>query len=294
MRLIAYMQDGKPALAVLKNENWVRVSDVLPNAPTDLMRLLQGGETALAELRTGVETAKSATVIDLDNVELCPPISRPGKIICLGLNYADHAAEGGHARPEFPSIFMRSSTSLVAHGAAMIRPACSIKFDYEAELAVIIGKRCRHVTAGEAQAVIAGYSCFNDGSIRDYQKRTSQWDLGKNFDGTGAFGPAFVTADELPAGAHGMRIQTRLNGQVMQDANTRDLMFPVAEAIEIISECLTLEPGDVIVTGTPSGVGAARMPPVWMRDGDTVEVEIEGVGVLRNPVKDEVVAVAEV
>jgi 2-keto-4-pentenoate hydratase/2-oxohepta-3-ene-1,7-dioic acid hydratase in catechol pathway len=287
LRLIAYLEDGKPAFAALKDDGLVRLADILTDAPTDLMSLLQAGDAAMADLEASLASAATTTAADLDSVTLCPPISRPGKIICLGLNYADHAAEGGHARPDYPSVFLRSSTSLVAHAAPMIRPACSNKFDYEAELAVIIGQRCRHVKAGDAAKVIAGYSCFNDGSIRDYQKRTPQWTIGKNFDATGAFGPAFVTADEVPDGAKGLRIQTRLNGTVMQDANTLDLLFPVAEAIAILSECMTLEPGDVIVTGTPSGVGAARTPPVWMKDGDTVEVEIEGVGILRNPIRDE-------
>jgi len=166
----------------------------------------------------------------------------------------------------------------------MILPACSEQLDYEAELAVIIGTRCKNVPAEKAQEVIAGYSCFNDGSIRDYQRKTAQWTVGKNFDATGAFGPFFVTAQELPPAAKGLRIQTRLNGVVMQDANTSDMLFPVEEAIAILSECMTLEPGDVIVTGTPAGVGAARKPPVWMKANDLVEVEIEGIGILSNTI----------
>ncbi|NYT82779.1 fumarylacetoacetate hydrolase family protein [Alcaligenaceae bacterium] len=251
------------------------------------MDLLQRGDAAMEHLKHALSTTTTTALLGYDDVVFSPLLPRPGKIICLGLNYADHAAEGGHARPSYPSFFMRSATSLVAHGMPMIRPQCSTHLDYEAELAVIIGKRCRHVDEDNAYSVVAGYSCFNDGSIRDYQKRTPQWTIGKNFDSTGAFGPTFVTPDELPEGARQLRIQTRLNGTVMQDANTSDMLFPVAEAISLISGCMTLEPGDVIVMGTPSGVGAARSPQVWMKEGDIVEVEIEGIGVLRNPIRDE-------
>jgi 2-keto-4-pentenoate hydratase/2-oxohepta-3-ene-1,7-dioic acid hydratase in catechol pathway len=159
--------------------------------------------------------------------------------------------------------------------------------DYEAELAVIIGKKARHLTADNALDCIAGYSCFNDGSIRNYQRKSSQWTIGKNFDGTGPFGPCLVTPDELPPGATGLRIQSRLNGKVMQDANTDVFLWNVVEALRIITECMTLEPGDVIITGTPAGVGYARTPPVWMAPGDICEIEVEGVGILSNPIVDE-------
>ncbi|AWB35820.1 5-oxopent-3-ene-1,2,5-tricarboxylate decarboxylase [Orrella marina] len=250
------------------------------------MDILRQGPDALASLsdkfaQSDLPVDKSLT---LESMRFLPPIGRPGKIICLGLNYADHAAEGGHSRPEYPSVFLRSATSLVAHGQNMILPECSEQLDYEAELAVIIGTRCKNVPVEKAQEVIAGYSCFNDGSIRDYQRKTAQWTVGKNFDATGAFGPFFVSVEELPPAAKGLRIQTRLNGVVMQDANTSDMLFPVEEAIAILSECMTLEPGDVIVTGTPAGVGAARKPPVWMKANDLVEVEIEGIGILSNTV----------
>lgn len=287
MRLISYLHNGEPELAVVRDAGLIRLKDVLPAGPTDLIDLLKSGDAALEELKQALASAKAITPFSYENVIFCPLLHRPGKIICLGLNYADHAAEGGHERPSYPSIFMRSATSLVANGAAMIRPLCSEQLDYEAELAVIIGKRCRHVKAQDAAAVIAGYSCFNDGSVRDFQKRTQQWTIGKNFDATGAFGPVFVTADELPEGAKGMHIETRLNGVVMQAANTSDMLFSVAEAIALVSECMTLEPGDVLVMGTPAGIGAARTPPVWMKDGDTVEVEIEGIGILRNPIQNE-------
>ena len=212
---------------------------------------------------------------------------RPPKILCLGLNYADHAKEGGHARPEYPSFFMRGATSQVGHLQPIVRPRASTQLDYEAELAVIMGSKARHLTKANALSCVAGYACYNDGSIRNYQRKTGQWTIGKNFDATGGFGPWLITPDELPAGAAGLRIQSRLNGKVMQDANTRDFLFDVVESLCIITECLTLEPGDVIITGTPAGVGYARTPPVWMAPGDVCEIDIEGVGVLSNGIVDE-------
>lgn len=286
MRLISFLDQGQPRLAALKDGNVYRLESILEDPESNLMDILRQGPDALASLsdklaQSDLQVDKSLT---LESIKLLPPIERPGKIICLGLNYADHAAEGGHSRPEYPSVFLRSATSLVAHGQNMILPECSEQLDYEAELAVIIGSRCKNVPAEKAQEVIAGYSCFNDGSIRDYQRKTAQWTVGKNFDATGAFGPFFVSTEELPPAAKGLRIQTRLNGVVMQNANTSDMLFPVEEAIAILSECMTLEPGDVVVMGTPAGVGAARKPPVWMKGGDLVEVEIEGIGVLSNTI----------
>ena len=213
-------------------------------------------------------------------------IERPGKIVCMGLNYADHAKEGGNARPDYPSFFMRGPNSLTAHEAPIIRPTVSDKLDYEAELAFVMGKKARNLTKENALNCVAGYSIFNDGSIRDYQRKTNQWMIGKNFDQTGAFGPWLVTPDELPTGAHGLQIQSRLNGNLMQNANTKDFLWGVAETIQLITECMTLEPGDVVITGTPAGVGYAKIPPVFMKPGDICEVEIEGIGILRNPIQD--------
>ncbi|MFZ9545464.1 MAG: fumarylacetoacetate hydrolase family protein, partial [Hylemonella sp.] len=177
---------------------------------------------------------------------------------------------------------------LGAHLQPIIRPKASSKLDYEAELAVVIGKKARHLTKDNALDCVAGYTCCNDGSIRDYQRKTNQWTIGKNFDQTGPLGPWLVTPDELPPGAAGLRIQSRLNGKIMQDANTNDFLWNVVESLVIITECLTLEPGDVIITGTPAGVGYARTPPVWMAPGDVCEIDIEGVGVLSNTIADEV------
>jgi acylpyruvate hydrolase len=209
------------------------------------------------------------------------------KIICIGLNYSAHADEGGFQPPDYPAVFTRFNSSLIGHRAPLVRPRVSDKFDYEGELVVVIGRGGRAISKDAALSHVIGYSIFNDASVRDYQMKSTQWTIGKNFDGTGAFGPHLVTADELPAGATGLRLQTRLNGKVVQDASTAELIFDVKTLISILSEAFTLESGDIIVSGTPSGVGFARKPPLWMKAGDVCEVEIEGVGALVNPVADE-------
>lgn len=227
------------------------------------------------------------TGLALAEIEFRPLIPRPGKIICIGRNYAAHAAEGGANTPTFPEIFYRGATSLVAHNAPIIRPRCSDKLDFEGEIAFVIGQTCRHASDDNALDFVAGYSLFNDATLRDYQRFSTQWTIGKNFDGTGAFGPELVTADELPEGIAGITLTTTLNGEQMQHGRTDDLVFPVRRLITILSECMTLEPGDVVVTGTPSGVGSARKPPLWMKAGDTIEVEVAGIGRLCNVVRDE-------
>lgn len=230
---------------------------------------------------------RDGPLIDLGTVQLLPPLSAPDKIICIGLNYADHSAESGFQQPEYPTVFARFASSLVAHEAPIVRPRVSEQLDYEGELVAIIGRGGRHIDRANALDHVAGYSLFNDASIRDYQFKSPQWIMGKTFDGTGAFGPEFVTADELPRGAAGLKLQTRLNGAVVQEALTNDLVFDVATLVSLVSVAMTLSPGDLIVTGTPSGVGLARKPPLWMKPGDVCEVEIEGLGVLRNPVAEE-------
>ena len=248
------------------------------------------GDDAWLELvASGASPAMLARARPLDPaaVRWALPVARPGKIICLGLNYAAHAAEGGNAAPEYPSFFLRGASSLVAHGAPLLRPHASDQLDFEAELAVIIGRRARHLGASDALSAVAGYACFNDGTLRDYQRRTTQWTIGKNFDGTGAFGPWLVPAAALPPGASGLRIESRLNGAVMQSDNTAHMVVTVAQALVLLSEVMTLEPGDVVAMGTPAGVGYARKPPVWMKPGDRIEVEIDGVGLLSNLVAEE-------
>ncbi|HSI56136.1 MAG TPA: fumarylacetoacetate hydrolase family protein [Ideonella sp.] len=252
--------------------------------PRDLVSLLAGPGVEAA--RHAAAAAGPATRLPLALVQWLPPVPRPGKIVCLGLNYAAHAAEGGNAKPEYPSFFLRGASSLTAHGAGLVRPRVSDKLDFEAELAVVIGRRAFGLGEADALDAVAGYSCFNDGTLRDYQRRTAQWTIGKNFDGTGAFGPWFVPACDLPPGAAGLKIESRLNGSVMQSDNTRNMMVPVAQALHLLTEAMTLEPGDVVIMGTPAGVGYARTPPVWMQPGDRIEIEIEGIGLLANTIVD--------
>jgi 2-keto-4-pentenoate hydratase/2-oxohepta-3-ene-1,7-dioic acid hydratase in catechol pathway len=241
----------------------------------------------LIEAMHGQRPWGRTTAVDASTWHALMPIPRPGKVVCLGLNYAAHAAEGGNAAPEYPAFFMRGATSLLAHGAPMIRPRVSDKLDFEAELAVVIGRTSRHLTPDNALQAVLGYSCFNDGTLRDYQRKASQWTIGKNFDHTGAIGPWWVPESALPNGASGLHIESRLNGQVMQSDNTSHMIVSVAQALVLLSEVMTLEVGDVIAMGTPSGVGYARTPPVWMKPGDLIEIEIERVGVLANRVQQE-------
>jgi 2-keto-4-pentenoate hydratase/2-oxohepta-3-ene-1,7-dioic acid hydratase in catechol pathway len=289
MRLFSFDNQGRAAIGVIKSATATEFVDLGATGlafSTDMASLL-ATPGALAAVKSAADSAPAHAVKPLAGITYLPVVPRPPKIICLGLNYADHAKEGGHAKPEYPSFFMRGATSQIGHNQPIVRPRASTKLDYEAELAVIIGTRARHLTKANALSCVAGYACYNDGSVRDYQRKTNQWTIGKNFDATGGFGPCLVTPDELPAGAAGLRIQSRLNGKVMQDANTKDFLFDVVESLCIITECITLEPGDVIITGTPAGVGYARTPPVWMAPGDICEIDIEGVGILSNPIADE-------
>ena len=291
MRLITFLKDGLPSLGgrLKRNDDYVDLSRAAPSLPRDLAVLLRRGD-ALVAAEAAIRGAPQALHFAADDVTLLPPLANPSKIICLGLNYTDHAAEGGHAAPKYPALFLRAASSLVPHGQPIRRPKVSSQLDYEAELVAIVGRTARHTPEGEALSFVAGYSIFNDASVRDYQRLSTQWTIGKNFDATGGFGPEFVTADELPPGAEGLRITSRLNGQIMQDANTQDMIFGVAKTLSLVSQCMTLEPGDLLVMGTPSGVGYARHPPVWMKHGDVCEVEIEGIGTLRNRIADEVIA----
>ena len=287
MKLTTYKVNGVARLGVVTTTGVIDLNTAQPQVPADLALALEAGIDLHAAAAAAEKSA--AARIPLDGLEYAPLIQRPGKIICLGLNYFDHAKEGGRDKPEYPWFFLRCGTSLVAHNKAGIRPKVSERFDYEAELAVIIGKKARHLTTDKALDCVFGYSCFNDMSVRDYQKKTPQWTIGKNFDCTGGFGPFLVTADDLPPGATDLHIESRLNGKVMQSANTRDMIWSVAETITLLTECMTLEPGDVIIMGTPAGVGQARTPPVWMKHGDTIEIDIQDVGLLVNPVEDEAV-----
>lgn len=275
MRYANFLKNGKAHLAASAGDGWVDLGT------TDLTSLIRSG--------ADLSAAPKGEAMSLDMTALLPVIQRPPKIFCIGLNYLDHAAESPYKeRPTYPAVFPRYATSLVAHGQPIIRPTISRELDFEGELVAIIGKGGRHIRREDALSHVAGYSIFNEGSIRDYQFKSPQWTVGKNFDNTGAFGPWMVTADELPPGAAGLSIQTRLNGEVVQQGNTSDLIFPVDVLISTISEAITFEPGDIIVTGTPAGIGWARKPPLFMKDGDRCEVEIERIGILSNPVQDEV------
>jgi len=284
MKFVSFLTSDGPRVGLLTPEGVVDLSQAAPGLPRSMKKLLVKYGT---DLSAAVRTKREVAPVPLDKVDLLPVLPDPNKIICIGRNYAAHAREGGAEPLEYPDIFMRVATSLVAHNKPIIRPQCSETLDYEAELVFVIGQKTRHATEENALDAIAGYSMFNEGSIRDYQRKATQWTPGKNFDKTGAFGPALVTPDGLPEAMHGVRIQTRLNGETMQDASTSDLIFPVRRLVAILSEIMTLEPGDVVVTGTPEGVGHARRPPVWMKAGDYVEVEIAGLGVLANTIVDE-------
>lgn len=279
MRFVSFERDAKPLLGVREGE---------------LVRVL-GDEMLESLLERGVDLVKyaqthsSKETISSTDITFLPPLRHPPKILCVGLNFADHTSESKYEQPDYPTLFLRVHTSLIAHEQPMVRPAVrdSEGLDFEGEIAVVLGKGGRHIAKKDALSHVAGYSVFNDGSVREYQFKTPQWTVGKNFDGTGAFGPDLVTADELPPGVKGLLLETRLNGKVVQSANTNEMVFDVASLISIISEAITLEAGDVIVSGTPSGIGWAREPKLLMKAGDVCEVSVEKIGTLRNVIADE-------
>jgi len=229
-----------------------------------------------------------APKIDVASITPALPVAAPGTIICLGLNYTDHIKEGGYDIPDYPALFMRGKNSIMAAGAPLVRPTCSDKLDYEAELMLIVGKGGRHISEADALDHVFGYTVFNDGSVRDYQRKTHQWTPGKNFDDTGAIGPFVVTPDEVPAGASGLKIESRVGTEILQSSNTANMIWSVAQTIATISEYTTLEPGDLIAMGTPPGVGHAKKPnPRWLVPGEVVDIEIEGIGICSSPIVDE-------
>ena len=287
MKIANFAVMGGARLGVVDGDTLIDLTIAAPDLPKDLIGLIGLGQAGFDAAKRAAASALAGAKQPLNGAKLLQPHQNPGKIVCLGLNYAAHAAEGGHQKPDYPSFFLRCTSSLLAHGEPVIRPKVSDKLDFEAELAFIVGKRSRHLTMANALTAVAGYTVFNDVSVRDYQRKTGQWTIGKNFDATGPVGPWFVPAADLPPGAVGLKIESRLNGEVMQSDNTKNMIFPVAETIVILSECLTLEPGDLIVMGTPSGVGYARKPPVFMKPGDMIDIEIEGIGVLSNPIAAE-------
>ena len=283
MRIIHFEARGVFGIAADDGSGWHGLTQRDAGFPGTLPELIALGADLL---RIGRSLGPSPAV-DLHAVRLLPPVLVPPKILCVGLNYDDHLRESGLKKPVYPEIFARFATSLISHQEPIRRPRESSALDYEAELAVVIGKPGRRIPREQALDHVAGYSLFNDATLRDFQLRTPQWTMGKNFDGTGSFGPWLVTPDAVPPGASGLRIQGRLNNQVMQDSRTDRLIFNVSALIELISVAMSLERGDLIITGTPGGVGAARNPPVFMKPGDIFEVEIEGLGVLTNPVQED-------
>ena len=290
MKIVGFEAEGGLRLGVVEGDKVIDLQAADAKVPADLGAVLAANNGDLKSLGDIAKRAPASARRPLKGLKFGLPVGKPGKILCLGLNYLEHVKEGTQRDniPKFPTIFMRCLTSMVPHEQPIIRPKVSEQLDYEAELMLIVGKRAKHLTMANATSCIAGYSCSNEGSVREFQRKTTQWDMGKNFDRTGGFGPWMVTADELPDAGKGLKIESRLNGTVMQSDNTDNMMFPVADMLVYVTQGMTLEPGDIIFTGTPSGVGHARKPnPIWMKPGDVCEIEVEGIGVLRNPIQDE-------
>jgi 2-keto-4-pentenoate hydratase/2-oxohepta-3-ene-1,7-dioic acid hydratase in catechol pathway len=282
MRLVTYQSENGPRVAGVRQGGYVDLNRADAGVPSCIKALLARGPEGVEKAARALE---SGQVMAAESVPLVAPIPSPEKVICVGVNYADHARESGMEPPPEPVIFSKFPSAVRAHGDPIVLPRRSDQVDYEAELVVVIGVGGRHIAPEQARDHIAGYCCGNDVSARDWQlqKPAGQWLLGKTFDSFAPFGPALVTADEIDAPGN-LRIQLRLNGRSMQDSNTDQLVFPIEELIAYVSGVCTLAPGDVIFTGTPPGVGMARKPPVFLKPGDTVEVEIENLGILKNPV----------
>jgi len=279
MKVVTFERSGTRSYGILENDHILDVGSRLASRYADLRSVLAAG--ALQELSLG--RTQGVPTLRVDEVKFEPVIPNPEKILCIGLNYISHRTETKRPETKFPSIFTRFADTQVGHETPVLRPSFSTAFDYEGELAVVIGRGGRYISEQDVSAHIAGYSCYNDVSVRDWQRHTAQWTPGKNFPSTGAFGPSLVTPDEIPdLGA--LTLTTRLNGEVMQEAPISDLIFSVPVIVSYISKFTPLYPGDVIATGTPGGVGDRRDPPVYMKDGDIVEVEIDRIGILRNVV----------
>lgn len=287
MRLATIETWAGPRAALLSGEFFIDIHATEANLPGNLRQVLAGGSDML---RAVAELANRAGAVKypVADAKYHAPIVDPQKIICVGLNYKDHAAESGSPIPKDPVLFSKYATALIGHGETIVLPKVSQEVDYEAEFVIVIGKRGRHIPAKNALEHVAGYTVGHDVSARDWQlkKDGKQWMVGKTFDTFAPCGPLLVTRDEVPD-PRSLPIRLRLNGQVMQNSNTNQMIFGVEDLLAYISQVVTLEPGDLIYTGTPPGVGAARKPPVYLKDGDVAEVEIEGLGVLRNPVRQE-------
>jgi acylpyruvate hydrolase len=288
MRFVTFTTRGStaPRLALRTASGLRTLTDAQADRyPSDLKTLIWQGPSAMRETASAI--AQHGVLLDEAAIEFLPPIVAPSKIICVGLNYLDHTKESNFEQPAYPTLFLRVASSFVGHGQPIVRPRCSQQFDYEGELVAFIGKGGKHIPKASALEHVAGYSVSNEGSVRDYQFKSPQWTVGKNFDRSGSIGPEFVSADEVPPGGAGLRLETRVNGETVQSADTSQMVFDTATVVSLVSEAMALEPGDVIVMGTPSGVGLARSPQLFLREGDVVEVEVEGVGLLCNRVVDE-------
>ena len=280
MKLSSYKTAQGESYGIVTAKGIVDLKRYLGNQYPDLKSLVAGNAFSQAVQYAGAQADYQAS-----DVTWLPVIPNPDKIVCVGLNYQEHVVETGRDNTEQPAIFLRLPESQVGHKQPIVRPRESTHMDFEAEIAVIIGTPGRRISQQDAFKHIAGYSCYNDGSVRDWQRHTIQWTAGKNFSQTGAFGPWMVTADEIPPNTK-MTLSCRLNGERMQHATTEQMIFKIPKIIEYCSAWTTLEPGDVLVTGTPGGVGARRNPPVWMKPGDKVEIEIDKVGILENSIAD--------
>jgi 2-keto-4-pentenoate hydratase/2-oxohepta-3-ene-1,7-dioic acid hydratase in catechol pathway len=282
MKFISFERAGRASYGIVQQDRVLDLGPAFGDRAPDLKALIAAGlvQEAIALARSDKPS------LALADVRLLPVIPNPGKIVCVGLNYGEHVRETGREITESPALFLRVPESQVAHGEAIVRPPESIKLDYEGEIAIVIGRGGRRIAEADAWNHIAGYACYNDGSIRDWQVSTTQWTAGKNFWRTGGFGPWMVSADEIAPGQV-MTLVTRLNGQEMQRTTTDKMIHSIPRQIAYISAFVPLAAGDVIVTGTPGGVGNKRNPPVYMKDGDVVEIDVDAIGVLRNPVRDE-------
>jgi 2-keto-4-pentenoate hydratase/2-oxohepta-3-ene-1,7-dioic acid hydratase in catechol pathway len=281
MKLASFQIGGKPTWGVIEGDDALDVGALLGDRFPDLKSVIAAD--ALSVMRDAAGKAKRIPTAD---ITWLPVIPNPDKILCIGLNYEMHRKETGRAEVDNPTVFGRFANSQTGHLTNIIRPKVSTHLDFEGELAIIIGKPGRYISQADAWSHIAGYACYNEGSVRDFQRHTHQFTPGKNFPETGGFGPWMMTPDELGDVAP-LRLQTRVNGQVVQDATIDQMIFDIPRQIEYCSSFTRLEPGDVIATGTPGGVGAKRTPPLWLKPGDIVEVEIDRLGVLRNGVADE-------
>ncbi|CAN5816924.1 ureidoglycolate lyase [soil metagenome] len=284
MKLVTFQHNGQTHIGALRADNTiVDFSQAASSLPTTMKGFLAAGSDALTTAQKAVDNAPASAILKSADVTLNAPVPDPGKIICVGLNYADHAKEAGLPLPEYPTVFSKYSNAVNDPGGPIVLPKISSEPDYECELGVVIGKRAKNVSQADALNYVAGYLPFHDVSARDYQMRTSQWTLGKTFDTFAPMGPALVTSDEV-GDPHTLDIQLSIGGEVLQTSNTRHLIFKIDYLVSYLSSIMTLEPGDVIATGTPAGIGGARNPKRFLKPGETVRIEISKLGVLENPV----------